>query len=111
MAREVRLVKALADEGFKYDRNGGVDPIPRDRMITFTALPLHIGKVLARQIEAGGVPALLLRGGGQRNPDGVLDYDVIVPATTEAYVRERFSDARDAALAEAEAWRRTFPRS
>ena len=108
MAREVRLIKALADEGFQYERNGGVPPIPRDRMITFTAVPLHIGRELVREIEEAGIPAILLRGDGQINPDGIRDYDVLVPATTEAFVTERFAEARDRAQAAADDWRRSL---
>ena len=39
MGREIRLIRALADEGYQYTLNGGVPPIPRDRMVTFTSLP------------------------------------------------------------------------
>ena len=38
------------------------------------------------EIEAGGVPVVMLRGDGQMNPDGVRDYDLLVPATVEALV-------------------------
>lgn len=33
MAREIGLIRALADEGFQHARNGGVPPIPRDRVV------------------------------------------------------------------------------
>ena len=42
------------------------------------------------------------------NPDGVRDYDLLVPATTETLVEERHRAARDAALAAADAWRSAF---
>ena len=74
----------------------------------FTAVPLHIGRELVREIEEAGIPAILLRGDGQINPDGVRDYDVLVPATTEAFVTERFAAARDRALAAADDWRRSL---
>ena len=48
------------------------------------------------EIEAGGVPVIMLRGEGQINPDGVRDYDLLVPATVEALVLERHATARDA---------------
>ena len=32
MAREIRLIRALADEGYQYGPNDGEPPIPRDRM-------------------------------------------------------------------------------
>ena len=108
MCREVRLIRALADEGYQYALNDGVPPIPRDRMVTVTSLPRHLAQRLMDEIEAGGVPVVMLRGDGQMNPDGVRDYDLLVPATTEALVHERHDAARAALEHEAEAWRETF---
>ncbi|HKB28477.1 MAG TPA: ribulose-phosphate 3-epimerase, partial [Candidatus Limnocylindrales bacterium] len=62
MAREIRLIKALADEGYQYELNAGVPPIPRDRMVTFAALPKHLAHGLMDEIEAGGIPVVMLRG-------------------------------------------------
>ena len=109
MAREVRLIRTLADEGFQYERNDGVPPIPRDRMVTFVSLPKHIAKGLSAVIEAGGIPVVMLRGSGQINPDGVRDYDLLVPATVEAVVVERHSSDRERALTDAAAWRDGYP--
>ena len=83
MGREIRLIRALADEGYQYTLNDGVPPIPRDKMVTFTSLPLHLAKRFMDEIEAGGVPVVMLRGDGQINPDGVRDYDLLVPASVE----------------------------
>jgi len=110
MAREVRLIKALADEGYQFGLNDGVPPIPRDRMVTFTALPKHIARRLMDVIEAGGVPVVMLRGEGRINPDGVRDYDLLVPATVEALVTERHATAREAYQREADDWREAFIR-
>jgi ribulose-phosphate 3-epimerase len=110
MAREIRLIRALADEGYQFELNGGVPPIPRDRMVTFSSLPKHLAHKLMDEIEAGGVPVVMLRGDGAMNPDGVRDYDLMVPATVEALVVERHADARAAYAREAEAWRETFIR-
>ena len=33
MGREIRLIRALADEGYQFTLNGGVPPIPRDKMV------------------------------------------------------------------------------
>lgn len=110
MGREVRLLKALADEGYQYGLNDGVPPIPRDKMVTFTALPKHIARRFMDEIEAGGIPVVMLRGDGQINPDGIRDYDLLVPATVEALVVERHSDARAAYLREADQWREVFIR-
>jgi ribulose-phosphate 3-epimerase len=110
MAREVRLIKALADEGYQFGLNNGVEPIPRDRMVTFTALPKHIAHRFMAEIEAGGIPVVMLRGDGRINPDGVRDYDLLVPATVEALVIERHSAAREAYQRAAAEWRETFIR-
>jgi ribulose-phosphate 3-epimerase len=108
MGREIRLIRALADEGYQYTLNGGVPPIPRDRMVTLTSLPRHLARRLMDEIEAGGVPVVMLRGGGQINPDGVRDYDLLVPATAETIVTERHAAARAAYELEADAWREAF---
>jgi ribulose-phosphate 3-epimerase len=110
MGREVRLIRALADEGYQYGLNNGVPPIPRDRMVTFTSLPKPIARRFMDEIEAGGVPVVMLRGDGQINPDGVRDYDLLVPATVEALVVERHSEARAAYQREAADWREVFIR-
>ena len=110
MGREIRLIRALADEGYQYDLNDGVPPIPRDRMVHFTSLPRPFARRLMAEIEAGGVPVVMLRGDGQMNPDGVRDFDLLVPATVETLVTERHAGARDVYQAEAEAWREAFIR-
>ena len=108
MGREVRLIRALADEGFQYTLNDGVPPIPRDRMVAFASLPKHFARTLMDEIEAAGVPVVMLRGGGWMNPDGVRDYDLLVPASVEAIVVERFIDARTGLERDADAWRMAF---
>jgi len=108
MGREIRLIRALADEGFQYDINGGVPPIPRDRMVTFASLPKHLAHTFLGEIGKGGIPVVMLRGDGQMNPDGVRDYDLLVPASVEALVIDRHAAARLVHEREAEAWRETF---
>jgi len=110
MGREIRLIKALADEGFQYGLNNGIPPIARDRMIAFTALPKEIARRFMHEIETGGIPVVMLRGDGQINPDGVRDYDLLVPATVEAVVVQRHADARKAYQREAAEWRAAFIR-
>jgi ribulose-phosphate 3-epimerase len=95
MGREIRLIKALADEGFQYRLNGGEPPIPRDKMVVFTALPKHLARPLMDEIEAGGIPVIMLRADGRTSPDGDQDYDLLVPATVERLVEERHGAARD----------------
>ena len=108
MAREIRLIRALADEGYQFTLNDGVPPIPRDKMVTITSLPEHLARRFMDEIEAGGVPVVMLRGDGQMNPDGVRDYDLLVPASVERLVLERHADARTAYERDAEAWRVAF---
>jgi len=110
LGREIRLIRALADEGYQYALNGGEPPIPRDRMVTFTSLPKHLARALMEEIEAGGIPVVMLRGDGAMNPDGVRDYDLLVPATVEAVVIERHRHTRQGYLRAAETWRETFVR-
>jgi ribulose-phosphate 3-epimerase len=105
MAREIRLVRALADEGYQYQLNDGKPPIPRDRWSVFTSLPKHIARRAMAEIETGGIPVLMLRGDGQINPDGVRDYDLLVPMSVEALTIERHAGAREEWLHEADAWR------
>ena len=108
MGREIRLIRSLADEGYQFTLNDGVPPIPRDRMVTFTSLPKQLARRLMDEIEAGGVPVVMLRGDGQMNPDGVRDYDLLVPASVEALVTERHAAARIACERDADAWREAF---
>jgi ribulose-phosphate 3-epimerase len=108
MAREIRLIRALADEGYQYTLNDGIAPIPRDRMVAFASLPKHLAHGLMDEIEAGGVPVVMLRGNGEVNPDGVRDYDLLVPASAEAFVVGRFSESRTRYLGDAAAWREAF---
>jgi ribulose-phosphate 3-epimerase len=105
MGREIRLVRALADEGYQYRLNGGEPPIPRDKMVSFTQLPRHLAMKFMVEIEKGGIPVVPLRGSGQWNPDGDRDMDLLVPATVEQLTEERHSEARDAYLRDAATWR------
>jgi hypothetical protein len=108
MGREIRLVRALADEGYQYRLNHGKPPIPRDKMVTFTQLPKDLAWKFMREIEAGGIPVIPLRGSGQFNPDGVRDYDLLVPASAEELTSERHSAERERYLEEAARWREAY---
>jgi ribulose-phosphate 3-epimerase len=110
MGREIRLVKALADEGYQYRLNDGKPPIPRDKMVTFTQLPKHLAWKFMAEIEKGGIPVIPLRGSGRFNPDGVRDVDLMVPATVVGLTAERHAEARDRYATEAEAWREEYAR-
>jgi ribulose-phosphate 3-epimerase len=108
MGREIRLVRSLADEGYQYRLNDGKPPIPRDAMVMFAQLPRHLAWSFMRDIEQGGIPVIPLRGTGRFNPDGVRDYDLLVPASAEALVTERHGADRDRYVADAAAWRQAY---
>ncbi|MEA2674829.1 MAG: ribulose-phosphate 3-epimerase [Chloroflexota bacterium] len=102
MAREIRLIRALADEGYQYQLNGGVPPIPRDRMVTFGTLRRAQARTLREEVEAAGIPVLLFR--SVEDPadmdDEIRRWDLLIPASAEEAARERF-DARRAELEQA----------
>jgi ribulose-phosphate 3-epimerase len=108
MGREIRLVRALADEGYTFELNHGKPPIPRDEWRSIASLPLHVGSDLRAIIEAGGIPVIMLRADGRMNPDGIRDYELMVPRQVETMTLERFATERAAAYAEAEAWRTSY---
>jgi ribulose-phosphate 3-epimerase len=100
MAREIRLIRALADEGYQYGLNNGVPPIPRDRMVTFASLPRPQARKLRDEIERAGIPVFLFR--SPKDPadmdDEIRRWDLLLPASAEAAAKERFARRR-AALA------------
>jgi len=97
-AREVRLMRALADEGYAIELNDGVMPGPRDQMVRLASLPRAFGEPLRDAVEAAGVPVLMLRADGLIGPDGIRDVDLLVPRTAAAWVEERFGAQRDELL-------------
>ena len=98
MAREIRLIRALADEGYQYGLNKGVPPIPRDRMVTFASLPRPQARTLREEIEGAGIPVLLFR--SPKDPadmdDDLRRWDLLLPASAEAAAKERFGRRRAA---------------
>jgi ribulose-phosphate 3-epimerase len=97
MGREIRLIRALADEGYQHQLNGGVPPIPRDKMVTFATLPRPQAKRLQAEIEAAGVPVLLFRAPGDAEEaagatPARMHWDLLLPATAEAGVAARFGE-------------------
>jgi len=96
MAREIRLIRALADEGYQYGLNKGIPPIPRDRMVTFASLPRPQARTLREEIEGAGIPVLLFR--SPKDPadmdDDLRRWDLLLPASAEAAAKERFGRRR-----------------
>ncbi|HYC06753.1 MAG TPA: ribulose-phosphate 3-epimerase [Candidatus Binatia bacterium] len=105
MAREIRLIRALADEGYQYGLNDGLPLIPRDRWTAFVRLPRPIAERAMKTIEAGGIPVIMLRGDGPADPVDGRDYDLSVPSTAAALTVERHGEDRDGWLREADDWR------
>jgi hypothetical protein len=98
MAREIRLIRALADEGYQYTLNDGVPPIPRDRMVTFASLRRPQARTLREEVEAAGIPVLLFRSSADPEDmdDEVRRWDVLIPASAEAAAKQRFARRRTA---------------
>jgi hypothetical protein len=94
-AREVRLIRSLAEEGFAHSFHGDRPPAPRDRWVRVASLPRTIGEGVVRTVEAGGVPVIFLRGEGRVGVDGARDYDLLVPIAAEPIVRERWGAVID----------------
>jgi ribulose-phosphate 3-epimerase len=89
IAREIRLVKALADEGWTREIGHGEPPIPRDAWSIVATLSHEEADRLSRTIETAGIPTLVLRTGPFR-PDVDAARVVMVPSTVERYTRRRF---------------------
>ncbi len=104
-SREVRLMRALADEGYAAELNDGVPPEPRNQMVRLARLPRALAEPLRDAVEAAGVPVVMLRGEGLLGPDGVRDLDLLVPRAAAAWVEERFGERRDSLLEAAAAAR------
>ena len=111
MAGEIRLIRALADEGYRYGLNDGEPPIPRDAWASIASLPHDLAEGLVREVEAGGLPTVMLRGDGIVSPNGVRDYDVLVPADARAAAVARHAASIEAATAAADRWRADLRRA
>ncbi len=107
MGREIRLVRALADEGYQYTLNAGVPPIPRDRMVTISTLPRHLARTIQGEIERAGIPVFIFRAGpiDLEVLDEQRDWEVLLPASSEAAAADRFGARLRSLASEAAAWR------
>jgi ribulose-phosphate 3-epimerase len=99
MAKEIRLVKALADEGYENGAGKGKVLVPHDEWVTFATLPRIAATRLARDMEAASIPVLQLRA-GRLDGVGPRAAELLIPAAHEAAATERFGEARERALAE-----------
>jgi ribulose-phosphate 3-epimerase len=96
-AREARLARSLAEEGFAHAFRGDRPPALRDRWVRVTTLPRDVGAALVRTLEGDGIPVIFLRGDGPVSADGVREYDILVPIAADPVVRERHGAALAAA--------------
>ena len=105
IGREIRLIKALADEGYRNGPGRGKAGIPHDEWVTFATLPRSIGRQLRTAMENAGVPVIQLRADRAAGSEGPRGYDLLVPAGSKATAVERFGRAREQALEEARVMR------
>ena len=89
IAREIRLVKALADEGWTREIGRGEPPIPREAWSIVATLTHADADALSRTIERAGIPTLVLRT-GPYVPGVDAERVVMVPASAEVFARKRF---------------------
>ena len=89
IAREIRLVKALADEGWTREIGRGEPPIPRDAWSIVATLAHADADELSRTIERAGIPTLVLRT-GPYVPGVDAQRVVMVPSSAEVFTRKRF---------------------
>ena len=89
VAREIRLVKALADEGWTREIGRGQPPIAREAWSVVATLSHPEADRLSQTIESAGIPTLVLRT-GTFEPGVDAQRVVMVPATAEVYTRKRF---------------------
>ncbi len=93
MGREIRLIRALADEGYQYALNNGKPPIARDRLVVFATVGRDDARKLRAEIEKAGIPVLLFR--SREDPAEMADedrrWDVLLPASAEVAARARFA--------------------
>jgi ribulose-phosphate 3-epimerase len=106
IAREIRLIKALADEGYRNGAGKGKGAVPHDQWVPFATLPRSIGRRLLHEIEAAGIPVIQIRADRAPAAEGLRDYELLIPAGCESAATERFGEARQLAQGEVEARRR-----
>jgi ribulose-phosphate 3-epimerase len=107
IAQEIRLIKALADEGYENGAGRGKAAIPHDQWVTFTTLPRSVGRRLLTAMEAAGIPVIQLRADRIAGSEGPRDYELLIPAGCEAAAIERFGEALGKAHADAKVRRET----
>jgi ribulose-phosphate 3-epimerase len=98
IAKEIRLIKALADEGYDNGAGRGKAAIPHDEWTTFAVLPANVARRMAASMEQAGIPVIVVRA-GHLEPDGPAASELMIPCACEPEAVDRFGEARAAALA------------
>jgi ribulose-phosphate 3-epimerase len=103
IAREIRLIKALADVGYRNGAGRGQAAIPHVEWVTFATLPRSVGRRLLAATERRGIPVIELRAGRGAGTKGRRDCELLIPAAFERAATEWLGEARAQARAQAEA--------
>jgi ribulose-phosphate 3-epimerase len=96
IAKEIRLIKALAEEGYAGGAGRGKVAIPHDEWITFATLPRAVARRIGAEMEAAGIPVIVVR--ATRNGDGGPASELLIPAPYEPAASARFGEAMAAAM-------------
>jgi ribulose-phosphate 3-epimerase len=94
MAREIRLIRSLADEGYQFGLNNGDPPVSRDEWAPFADLPREVADGFARELEDAGIPVALFRSLDRVGKDGERSARLFVPLAALPLAEERFGAER-----------------
>ena len=98
IGKELRLIKALADEGYRNGAGRGKAAVPHDEWTTFATLPRPAAVKLATDMEAAAIPVLRLRA-GRIEGSHTRAVELVIRCAHEGSAVERFGEARRLALA------------
>jgi ribulose-phosphate 3-epimerase len=96
IAKEIRLIKALAAEGYENGAGKGKAAIPHEEWLSFGTLPQAAAKQLVAQMEMASIPVVAV--GARAAGDGGRATEIFVPAAWEPLASQRFGEQRAAAL-------------
>jgi ribulose-phosphate 3-epimerase len=100
IAKEIRLIKALADEGYENGAGRGKAAIPHEEWTSFAVLPRPVARRLALAMEEADIPVIALRA-GRVGEDGPALSELMIPGACEPDAVDHFGLARADALARA----------
>ncbi|HEY4633379.1 MAG TPA: hypothetical protein VIH00_05620, partial [Candidatus Limnocylindrales bacterium] len=101
MAREIHLIRSLADEGYQFALNDGEPPVSRDEWAPFTELPRDLAAPFARTIEDAGIPVAVFRSLHRSTDAGQREARLFVPLAALPLAEERFGAQRSRLESEA----------